>query len=84
MNDWNHGLVGSKKEPIPVLQVYYQRLGRAISLESLPGDFSQVQQDRALDVVGDQKNLQRIYINSDILHAELELITSTSIVFPIT
>lgn len=83
MDDWKQGIRGSEMKPVPVLQVYYQRLSRAMSLEALTGDSSQVTQDMALDMIGDKKNLQRILINSDILHAELEFITSTTISFPV-
>ncbi|KAH7017614.1 hypothetical protein EDB80DRAFT_291935 [Ilyonectria destructans] len=83
MDDWKQGIRGSGEKPVPVLQVYYQRLSRAMSLEALTGDPSQVPHDMALDMIRDQKNLQRILINSDILHAELEFITSTTIPFPV-
>ncbi|KAH7153528.1 hypothetical protein EDB81DRAFT_882464 [Dactylonectria macrodidyma] len=83
MDDWKRDIRGSEKKPVPVLQVYYQRLSQAISLEASPGVISQAPKNMALDMIRDQKNLQRIFINSNILHAELEFITSTTISFPV-
>ncbi|KAK4154753.1 hypothetical protein C8A00DRAFT_32421, partial [Chaetomidium leptoderma] len=78
MESWKMDiLVQRAVPPVPLLETYYRSLGPGDSLEAqtLPGGLS--------DLMADQKNLQRIKITSHILHSELELLTSSIILFPV-
>ena len=69
--------------PVPVLETYYSTLGPGDSLDDLSAKSTQTLSGSLSDPIPDQKNLQRIKILSQFLRAELELLTSSTMLFPV-
>lgn len=84
MNSWARSFfMPINKRPVPLLETYYSSLDPGGPLDALTAKFSQTLAGRLSDPMPDEKGLQRIKILSPLLHGELELITSSVIVFPV-
>ncbi|RYP71845.1 hypothetical protein DL771_004557 [Monosporascus sp. 5C6A] len=83
MSLWPRSCHSRPGPPVPLLETYYWSLGPADSLEASSANFSQALLEGPFDMMAGQKNLQRIKITSRVLHSELELLTSSTITFPI-
>ena len=83
MTSWRSSFSLPPVRPVPVLEAFYSTLGPGDSLDALSAKSTHTLAGTLSDPMPDQKNLQRIKIHSQFLRAELELLTSSAMIFPV-